>query len=396
MTSKELSDGNICHQCIGDEFLANEVRELGEGLLCRFCSEVRPALTFDEMADRVHEALKEHYVHTSVDPVEPYEYFLQREGLWERRGEPVEIVIAEMAGIEEDVARDLTELLSEKHWEFGLERTGEEALYDSEAHYEELDPDDFDFRETWSSFITEIQSHARFFSPYAEEMLESIFGDLESLKTHEGIPSIRLIQPGDPDAFVWRARAAQSRKDLSNILECPVRELGPPPSSLSRAGRMNARGISVFYGAMDEDTCIAEVRPPVGSNVVVGKFEIIRPVRILDIDALAKIYAAGSCFDGTFAERQNRAAFLRNLASELTRPVMPQDEDSEYLPTQAVAEYLANRVHPRLDGMIFRSTQRGGEGLNLALFNHACGVEQIEESHRNVRVKVGCPLNWSR
>ena len=57
---------------------------------------------------------------------------------------------------------------------------------------------------------------------------------------------------------------------------------------------------------------------------------------------------------------------------------MPQDEAFEYLPTQAVAEYLANKVKPRLDGIIFRSSQTGGVGQNLVLFNHACGVEPYD------------------
>ena len=35
---------------------------------------------------------------------------------------------------------------------------------------------------------------------------------------------------------------------------------------------MNAAGISVFYGAMEEETCIAEARAPVGSYVVIGRF----------------------------------------------------------------------------------------------------------------------------
>lgn len=39
---------------------------------------------------------------------------------------------------------------------------------------------------------------------------------------------------------------------------------------------MNARGVSVFYGANDPTAAIAEVRPPVGSQVAVAQFEIIR------------------------------------------------------------------------------------------------------------------------
>jgi len=50
---------------------------------------------------------------------------------------------------------------------------------------------------------------------------------------------------------------------------------------------MNARGVSVFYGAIDPRVALAEVRPPVGSRVAVARFEIIRPLRLLDLNALA-------------------------------------------------------------------------------------------------------------
>ena len=56
--------------------------------------------------------------------------------------------------------------------------------------------------------------------------------------------------------------------------------------------------------------------------------------------------------------------------------VMPHEEVSEYLPTQAVAEYLANEV--RLDGMIFPSVQAGQKASNVVLFHHASKVEEVK------------------
>ena len=40
-----------------------------------------------------------------------------------------------------------------------------------------------------------------------------------------------------------------------------------------------------------------------------------------------------------------------------------------------VSEYLASCVEPRLDGIVFHSSQTAGEGRNIVLFNHTCGVE---------------------
>ena len=375
MTTQNDDTKRICHECIGEEFLADVVTKKGHRVLCSYCGGTREALTLQTLADCIHEALQKHFEMTASDP-SAYEYTLMREGLipeWVPEGEPVADVIAGMASLSERVAGDVTTLLS-SYYSYRAVKDGGEDPYGSEAFYEERRPDDGNFRGTWSAFRDEIRTRARFFSPYAEEMLVSIFGDLTAHKGWDGRPVIREIGPGDEDRFLWRARAAQSVKELKVILESPVRQIGPPPSRLAKGGRMNASGVPVFYGAVDEGTCVAEVRAPVGSYVVVGRFELLRPVRLLDLDALAEVDVEGSYFDPDYAMHKGRAAFLRQLVTEISRPVMPQDEAMEHLATQAVAEYLANKSSPRLDGIIFRSSQTGGVGHNLVLFNHACGV----------------------
>ena len=74
-------------------------------------------------------------------------------------------------------------------------------------------------------------------------------------------------------------------------------------------------------------------------------------------DALAEVYVEGSHFDPDYAVHEGRGAFLRRLVREISQSVQPQDEEFEYLATQAVAEYMANKVDPLLDGILFRSTQ---------------------------------------
>jgi len=326
------------------------------------------------LADLTHDALLKHCVLTPEYPTEWYDFWEAREGTWERRGDPVVVVIGEMAGLDERVASDLTVLLSGHH-SYSEVKGGMEDPYGIEAMYEERCPDDSEFRFTWEEFRREVRSRSRFFTARAEEMLRYIFGDLNSLEAISDVPVVREINPGCRDAFVWRARTAFSDDELRRILGSPSDQLNAPPSSAAKSGRMNAQGISVFYGAMDRDTCVAEVRAPVGAHVVVGRFEVVRPVRLLDLDRLSNAYAGGSCFEPSLPERQGRAAFFRHLVREISGPVMPQDEALEYIATQTVAEYLAHKVIPRIDGVIFQSPQTGGEGRNVVLFNHARGVE---------------------
>lgn len=58
---------------------------------------------------------------------------------------------------------------------------------------------------------------------------------------------------------------------------------------------------------------------------------------------------------------------------------MPDDEAFDYIPTQAIADFLASQTDPALDGIIFPSVQGGNAGaLNVILFHKAARIEDIE------------------
>lgn len=372
MTASD-KDVYVCAECIGDSVLKELVLSDGGHGQCTFCGRKANCLPIERLADEIHEVIAEYFYLTASEP-EGVDYLMAKEGLWERPGEQVHLVISNIADVSEEIAEAIREYLSEQ---FGYEaaKEGEEDPYGSDALYEEKGIDDWNFRESWDFFKTNIKTRSRFFSRHAQQVLDEIFDGLGTLKTIRGTPVIREIAPTDADHHLFRARVSFSERELKEILTAPVKELGPPPTRNAKAGRMNAAGISVFYGAMDAATCIAEARPPVGSYIVFGRFEIIRPLRILDFDALREVYIEGSYFDPSYHERWKRASFLRRLVQEISRPVMPRDEEFEYLPTQAVSEYLAERIEPRLDGIVFHSSQTGGEGHNVVLLNHACRVE---------------------
>ena len=134
----------------------------------------------------------------------------------------------------------------------------------------------------------------------------------------------------------------------------------------------------MFYGALEKETCVSEVRAPVGSFVVLVKFDLLNPIRVLDLEALSNVYSDFSHFDPNYIEKRNLESFLKELVGEMSRPVMPHEEDREYIATQKVSEYLASQVEPRLHGIIFSSAQTGGGGRNVVLFNGACSVEAYE------------------
>ena len=60
----------------------------------------------------------------------------------------------------------------------------------------------------------------------------------------------------------------------------------------------------------------------------------------------------------------------------MAKPVMPDDEHFSYLPTQVIADYLANSRF-RLDGIVYPSVQGKESQRNTVLFHEAAKVKEF-------------------
>lgn len=378
--TQQIAAKRICCGCVNESFLKAFIKADGIEQICSYCDAEAKTISIKELADRIERAFKDHYERTPTDP-EGYEAAMQNDRecdyQWERQGEEVAWAIANAAVIEESVAEDVLVVLDNRHFDVESAKMGEECDFAAASHYAKKDAGCHEFRQQWSEFEIGLKTEARFFSRSAQAILAGIFADLSKLKTAKGTPVVVHVGPEAEIRFLHRARvfAAEDEK-LEEALKYPWKHLGPPPMQAASSGRMNARGISVFYGAIEAATALAEVRPPVGSQVVVAKFMISRPLHLMDVAALASVTTSGSIFDPRFLRELQRAHFLAILSGLISRPVMPNEEALEYLTTQAVSDYLATEAE--LDGIIFPSVQVGHSDSNVVLFHHASRVEEIQ------------------
>jgi RES domain/HEPN/RES N-terminal domain 1 len=371
----------ICSGCIGEDYLASEVETEGHEASCSYCGKDLKCFSIEELAERVETAFSEHYYRTSDQPNSYQSMMLSdKESTydWERDGEPVADAIMNSADIPEAAASDIQKLLEDRHYDFEAAKMSEESEFSSDSYYEERAATDKRWHEEWRDFERSLKEEARFFSRTAIDHLRSVFCDLQGLGTRDGRSLIVDAGPETSHTSLYRARAFQSDKQLEEAIMRPDRELGPPPSDLAKAGRMNAQGISVFYGANNPQVALAEVRPPVGCQVAVARFDVLRSLKLLDLTALKDASTSGSVFDPESKDRFERTAFLRTLSHLITTPVMPDNEASDYLATQAIADFLATENAPPLDGLIFPSVQSEAGSLNIVLFHKAARVEEMQ------------------
>ena len=385
----EIDQRVLCSACIGDDFLSAEIARHGEPDVCDYCNKHGVVTSIGELADRVETAFDSHYRRTSPEPSD-FEYGLMKEGIrdWDREGDPVRQVLCDAAQIDEEPAEDIREVLASRHGDLERAKMGEECPFDEESYYTESETDDGEYKENWSAFETSIKTETRFFSQTARTTLDSIF-DVFADPNLGGQPLVVDAGPDTAIENVCRARVFESEEALQLALKRADLHIGPVPTEKARAGRMNAHGISVFYGATSVAVAVGEVRPPVGSRVLVGRFQLMRRVRLLDVRVMGAVYAKGSVFDPQTILRQTKAKFLKALQDRITMPVTPDNEPSEYLVTQVIAEYLADREDLSLDGILYPSVQGGPDGDNIMLFHRSSRVT-AEDDPEVSRVEVDC------
>ncbi|MBO4226871.1 RES family NAD+ phosphorylase [Bradyrhizobium neotropicale] len=225
----------------------------------------------------------------------------------------------------------------------------------------------------WRNFGNSLKAETRFFNRTAANDLASIFEGIGELQTRDGRPLVVDAGPGTNFHTLYRARAFRSDERLEAALGRPDVHLGAPPAPFAATGRNS----SVFYGASNQKAAIVEVRPPLGSQIAVAQFEIIRKLRLLDLTALSDVRVTESLADFGLAGRMEGAVFLRLLSGRIVRPVMSDDDPLECLATQAIADFLATEASVPIDGIISPSVQAVGNDLYVVLFHKAARVEAL-------------------
>lgn len=375
--AEDLTGVEICQSCVLAQFLQEKIACLGSVGRCAFCSRsditVLPILGFPNLLWPV---LYGRYGHVPDD--------------WpSMKTKSIEELIAELAGVSGRVADFIRKAFYHLTVTMALKWPAPDAWtpgarYLANGRDDRMDEVD----RIWKEIGEELNHGSRYFNRAVKAYFDRFLKDIGPLRTVDGTPLIETLAAG---TRIFRARVALDDGQLNKILEFPTRELGPPPAASARPGRLNAAGTALLYAALGRDTCVAEVRPPVGSRVVVGAFVPRRDLTILNLRSSDNLRFDADPFSAEYDDVRLRWAFLRSLASRLSAPVMPHTEIADYRATQAACEYIAHEIDiPRIEGILYPSSQSGSTGVNVALFLDAEAVEQWHSSqelyaHAHVR-----------
>lgn len=370
----------FCPYCFEDSSLRQRLKEIrpdfARSLKCDFHPN-RSGIPATDVAALVGSVFREHFGLGDVIPI--YDREDDRPN-WEQQGQPLVELIEEITSPEQfEIAQALTEqLIEDDHYD---PRDGEGAFYANDQHYEPYDQTWNPNNEVWSEFKEEITHHRRFFNALAETRLDELFKDLHFQSDAAKRPVIYELAPSEQVRF-YRVRQIDEPEGRKEALTNPAAHLGVPPPRKRSAGRMNAAGVGAFYASFDLKTCIAEVRPPVGCVIVGAAFELLRPIVVLDTTRFGEPIRNRSMFSPVYQERRMQWSFMKKFMSEISRPVLPDDVVIDYIPTQAVSEFITTRMKvPKgkrkvgIDGIIFASAQRPKGGRNIVLLGDATLID---------------------
>lgn len=376
-------DKRICSKCVSEKFIKGVIDKSHEDeQSCSYCDSVRPTIDMSSLAKMCDCVIENFYEASSLTAAELHYG-------WPSEGDDLRDVLDYLLDAPTEVVDDLVGILGELWFDY----SSHEHKYGEDPSFIEKSNLDRILSHAWHHMEESLRHEARYLNPKAVKLLEDVFGAVLNDQTHQGGSVVVELGIGSEYDTLYRARVFQTPEAMEKAFEHPERHFGPPPPGIGPAGRMNAKGVPVFYGATEKSIAVSEVRPPVGSCVVVAQFKVIRPLKVMDLKQLGAVCLkpASSLFDPETVQQAIRRDFLSVLARNIVRPVVPELEDHRYVVTQAIADFLATHPKLNLDGIIFPSAQHSGEmdqsGGNVILFSKAAGVLYSEE-HYGGRTRI--------
>ncbi|MCK9364295.1 MAG: RES domain-containing protein [Syntrophales bacterium] len=243
-------------------------------------------------------------------------------------------------------------------------------------------PDSNKYEYSWNAFKHSVKHHARFFDLGEDQYKrDQILEPVLLLLDEQSIPLVT-------GTTLWRARAEGQK--LPHTAKEIQNELGPPPLDKAMHSRMSPSGISYMYLSDTPETCLAEIKPDVGTRTWLGQFLTKKDLNILDLADVRAQYP-DSIFSPDYDHDKNWATnFLKSFAQEISRPFKEESNALGYVPTQVFTELIRSNGY---DGIKYKSSQRP-TGTNYTLF---CGpVESYTPYDLPTVTGIICFTDWMR
>lgn len=325
---------NCCIECFRDSYIRSLISKKGVIGNCDFCTSKNIAvydvtITPNPLADIIIDLIQTYSVSESVE------------------GKPLKIALRDDWDIF-NAGSELILSLVKKLCESAF--TGDAEIFSKNVIIPQLLDSDF-LREfgvvrghSWEEFSKSIKYVNRF---HNEMFNADAFASFLSI--------FKKSYPTGSTFF--RARISANKDGFKS------NDMYAPPKGKRCAGRINPEGIGVLYLSSDNETVVNEVRANAYDYVTIGKFRLLRDIKVVNLSGIASI--SPFLYENGFEQFAANREVFHEIAYEVAKPLRRSDGPLEYLPTQYIAEFIKSQKY---DSVEYASTLRKG-GYNLAVFD---------------------------
>ena len=353
-----------CSNCFSDLEIKKYIEEIGELSSCDYCESKQVHCAPGDIGDFIREGIERAYETVDDGTGAMYDPEIKS---YTDEGDPIEVILKwDLCIFSDKLDDDRIEAICEDL----ISESGPSSRDVQKGAYDWISAQNLVVRDALYGFESTPQHSYWEIFKYTCKYFNRYFdlgGHKSSrakiLSSLDGIFSDMAVNlPKGTTLFRGRLYTVQTGSTVENINL--LKEISPPPPSMSRNSRMSPAGTSYTYLASDTDTCLGEVHAQSGDNILVGKFITKKKLRVLDLSVVPS-YRVTSCFSPEYDHSKNWLGdFVEHFKEEISAPIPDEGKDIEYVATQLLAEYIRKKG---FHGIKFKSSLHSG-GYNYVLF----------------------------
>jgi len=340
-------DKYVCRDCINDYAIQEFIDGEAEEFTCSYCGKTSDKIPIAAHIDNVIEFILDG-IETEYDDPRNGVSWESAEGGWVG-AEVLDTseILFQIIGLEiedEELSDDITQSILQDEWcrndPYGMRKEDEWYM-------------------DWEDFSKQVKYQVRYIFYRIKKRRNKYFENRQEPyeildKLAQLVRDLNLIKPLPRRNVIFRARRNKGNRKFVN-----VNDLGPPKNP-KQPNRMSPAGIPMFYGSMDENTALDEIRDEKSKYITVAAWKILRKMKFLDLTSLPPI---PSLFDQDRNYLRPPIIFLHSFLSDFAKRIQKDgNEHIEYVPTQIVTEYFRHIFRDEkgkpIQGIIYPSSLR--------------------------------------
>lgn len=343
-----LENEYICKDCVKDDGLKEYIEEKGISSKCNLCDTSKKSIQIKDLLDYIKKCIESEFA-------SPEQLKADNVDIPLIRPRKTECLIEELLKLENiDLKKEVIKKLKYDTFYF----TG--LIFLKHNKYVKL----------WEKFKEETIRERRF-----TYLLEDGKGkdELSMHKICEILNRYNMIMPIEENCFFYRGRGKKWGEQANDVIFDSVSDMCPPPAEKASEGRMNPKGIPMFYCANDIELIRKELEVYDMKTITIAKFKNLKRMLILDLTSIPQI--------SFFSKDRKYIQFLVAFSEDISKPKnINNNLQLEYIHTQIVTEYFKYYLKlsdENINGIQYESSVYKNQGsYNFVFF---CSRENFKD-----------------